>query len=177
MLCPRCGNEWDASRSSCSNGGFKVRAANPTASSTSFAGQAQRGGVSQGQAFAPGQQSDNGSMTRQQRGNTPAVGPTVSTPNLSPAPPLISGSNWPTSKQNSGSLPTVKKQTDGLSASQFPNTPRPMSPPSSPQILQRGTNVQTNGPAPANDVTMRPAFEKQALRKASPTRDAEMGRI
>src|ERR1700694_2262611 len=145
MLCPRCGNEWDASRSSCSNCGFKVRAANPTASSTSFAGQAQRGGVSQGQAFAPGQQSDNGSMTRQQRGNTPAVGPTVSTPNLSPAPPLISGSNWPTSKQNSGSLPTGKKQT--------------------------------NGPAPANDVTMRPAFEKQALRKAFPTRDAEMGQI
>jgi hypothetical protein len=175
MLCPRCGNEWDASRSSCSNCGFKVRAANPTASSTSFAGQAQRGGVSQGQSFAPGQQSDNGSMTRQQRGTTPAVGPAVSTSNLPPVPPLTSGSSWPTSKQNSGSFPTVKKQTDGLSASQFPSTPRPMFPPSSPQIPQRGINAQTNGPAPANDVTMRPAFEKPALRKVSPTRDAEMG--
>ncbi len=175
MLCPRCGNEWDASRSSCSNCGFKVRAANPTASSTSFAGQAQRGGVSQGQAFTPGQQSNSGSMTRQQRGTTPAVGPAVSAPNVSPASPMISGSSWPTSKQNSGSLPAVKKQTDGLSASQFPNTPRPMFPPSSSQIPQRGTNAQTNGPAPAHNVTMRPAFEKQALRKVSPNRDAVMG--
>src|SRR5712691_8892395 len=143
MLCPRCGNEWDASRSSCSNCGFKVRAANPTASSASFTGQTQRGSVSQGLTFAPGQQSGNGSMTRQQHGTTPDGGPTVSAP------------NWPTSKQNSGSFPTVKKQTEGLSASQFPNTPRPMFPPSSTLIPQRGTN----GPAPANDVTMRPAFE------------------
>src|SRR5260370_22961891 len=105
MLCPRCGNEWDASRSSCSNCGFKVRAANPTASSTSFTGQTQRGGVSQGQTFTPGQQSGNGSMTRQQHGTTPDVGPTVSTPNLPPANPLISGSNSPTSRHNSGSLP------------------------------------------------------------------------
>jgi hypothetical protein len=175
MLCPRCGNEWDASRSSCSNCGFKVRAANPTAPPASFTGQIQRGGVSQGQTFTPGQQSGNGSMTRQQRGTTPAVGPTVSTSNLPPANPLISGSNWPTSKQNSGSLPTVKKQTDGLSAPQIPNTPRPMFPPSSTLMSQRGTNAQTNGPAPANDVTMRPAFEKQSLRKVSSTRDAEVG--
>lgn len=175
MLCPRCGNEWDASRSSCSNCGFKVRAANPTASSASFTGQTQRGSVSQGLTFAPGQQSGNGSMTRQQHGTAPDVGPTLSTPNLPPANPLISGSNWPTSKQNSGSLPAVKKQTDGLSASQFPNTPRPMFPPSSPLIPQRGTNAQTNGPAPANDVTMGPTFEKQSLRRVSPTRDAEVG--
>ncbi len=69
----------------------------------------------------------------------------------------------------------MKKQTDGLSASQLPTTPRPMSPPSSTLIPQRGTNVQPNGSAPVNDVTMRPAFEKPALRKVSPTRDAEVG--
>ncbi len=177
MLCPRCGNEWDASRSSCSNCGFKVRAASPTASSTTTADLTHRGGVSQGQTFTSGQQSGNESMTRQQRGNTPAVGPTVSTSNLPPSPanPQASGANWTTSKQNSGSFPAMKKQTDGLSASQFPNTPRPMYPPSSTLIPQRGTNLQTNGPAPANDVTMRPAFEKHALRKVSPARDAEMG--
>lgn len=50
-----------------------------------------------------------------------------------------------------------------------------MSPPSSTLIPQRGTNLQTNGSAPANDITTKPAFEKHALRKVSPTRDAEMG--
>jgi Protein kinase domain len=175
MLCPRCGNEWDASRSSCSNCGFRVRAASPTASSTSFADQTQRGGVSQGQTFTSGQLSGNGSMARQQRGTTPPVGPTVSTSNLPPVNASTSGANWPASKQNSGSLPTVKKQTEGLSASPLPNTPRPMFPPSSTLIPQRGTNMQTSGSAPANDVTMRPAFEKHALRKVSPTRDAEVG--
>src|SRR5579859_3995860 len=177
MLCPRCGNEWDASRGSCSNCGFKVRAASPTASSTSSADLTQRGGLSQGQSFNPGQQSGSGPMTRQQRGNAGAMGPNVSTSNLPPisskAP--ISGANWSATKQNSGAFPTVKKQTDGLSASQLPNTPRPMPSPSSSFIPQRGTNLQPNGSAPANDATMRPAFEKHALRKVPPGRDAEMG--
>ncbi|MGH2494443.1 MAG: protein kinase domain-containing protein [Ktedonobacteraceae bacterium] len=171
MLCPRCGNEWDASRSSCSNCGFRVRAAAPTAASASPADLSQRGGVSQGQTFTPGQPNGNGSMARQQRGNAPAV----STPNSQPANSPISGANWPIAKQHSGKHPTVKKQTDGLSASQLPNTPRPMSPPSSSLIPQRGANVHTNGPLPTNDVTTRPAFEKHSLRKVSPGRDAEAG--
>ncbi|HKV58489.1 MAG TPA: protein kinase, partial [Ktedonobacteraceae bacterium] len=171
MLCPRCGNEWDASRSSCSNCGFRVRAAAPTAAPASPADLSQRGGVSQGQTFTPGQQSGNGSMARQQRGNSPAV----STSNSQPAHGPVSGANWPIAKQNSGKLPTVKKQTDGLSASQLPNTPRPMSPPSSSLIPQRGANVHTSGPLSTNDVTMRPAFEKHSLRKVSPGRDAEAG--
>ena len=173
MLCPRCGNEWDASRSSCSNCGFKVRAAAPTAASNSPADLSQRGSLSQGQTFTPGQQTGNGSMVRQQRGNAPAVGPIVSTSNSQPANSPISGANWPIAKQNSGKLPTVKKQTDGLSASQLPNTPRPLPAPSSSPIPQRGANAHTSGPLPTNDVTMRPAFEKHALRKVSPTRDAD----
>lgn len=175
MLCPRCGNEWDASRSSCSNCGFRVRAAAPTAASTSPADLAQRGGVSQGQTFTPGQQTGNGSMARQQRGNAPTVGPAVSTSNPQPANSPISGANWPVSKQHSGKHPNVKKQTDGLSASQLPNTPRPLSAPSSALIPQRGANAYANGPESTNDVTMRPAFEKHALRKVSPIRDAEAG--
>ncbi|HEY6542238.1 MAG TPA: hypothetical protein VIZ18_14945, partial [Ktedonobacteraceae bacterium] len=69
----------------------------------------------------------------------------------------------------------MKKQTDGLSASQLPTTPRPMSSPSPSFIPQRGANLQPNGSAPVNDATMRPAFEKHALRKVPPGRDAEMG--
>ena len=177
MLCPRCGNEWDASRGSCSNCGFKVRAASPTASSTSSADLTRRGGLSQGQTFMPGQQSGSGPLTRQQRGNAGASAPNVSTSNFPPASSKapVSGANWPATRQNSGAFPTMKKQTDGLAASQLPATPRPMSSPSSSLIPQRGTNLQPNGLAPSNDVTMRPAFEKHALRKVPPGRDAEMG--
>lgn len=177
MLCPRCGNEWDASRGSCSNCGFKVRAASPTASSASSAELTQRGGLSQGQPFISGQQPGSGPLTRPQRGNTGGVGPNVSTSNLPPTPANspISGAGWPATKQNSGVFPSMKKQTDGLSASQLPTTPRPMSSPSGSLIPQRGTTLQPNGSAPAHDATMRPAFEKHALRKVPPGRGTDMG--
>lgn len=177
MLCPRCGNEWDASRGSCSNCGFKVRAASPTASSMSSADLTQRGGLSQGQPFISGQQSASGPLTRQQRGNAGGMGPNVSTSNLPPMPAKapVSGANWPATKQNSGVFPSMKKQTDGLSASQLPTTPRPLSSPSGSLIPQRGTTLHPNGSSPANDATMRPAFEKHALRKVPPGRGTEMG--
>lgn len=170
MLCPRCGNEWDASRGSCSNCGFKVRAASPTASSTSSVDQTQRGGLSQGQTFMPGQQPGSGPLTRQQRGNMGTSAPAMSTSNLPPTSPKspLSGANWPATKQNSGTFPAMKKQTDGLSASQLPTTPRPMSSPSPSLIPQRGANLQPNGSGPAKDATVRPAFEKHALHRMPP---------
>src|SRR5712691_5547648 len=176
MLCPRCGNEWDASRSSFSSCGFRVRAASPTAS-TSSADLAQRGGISQGLTFTPNQPSGNGPMARQQRGGASLGGPTVSTPNSNqlPANTHTSGSNWPSSRQNSGSLPAVKKQTEGQSAPPLPNTPRPMFPSPSSLIPQRDPGVHMDGPLSTNDATMRPAFEKNALRKVSSARDAEAG--
>lgn len=175
MLCPRCSSEWDASRGFCPNCGFRVRTASPTASSTSSADQTQRGGLSQGQTLNPGQQPGSGPLAR--RGNAGAGGPHVSTSNLPPtsAKAPVSGVNWATNRQNSGTFPAMKKQTDGLAPSQLPTTPRPMSSPSPSLIPQRGANVQPNGSAPENDATMRPAFEKHPLRKVQPGRDIEMG--
>ncbi len=156
--------------------GFRVRAASPTAS-TSSADLGQRGSISHDLTFTPFQQSGNGPMPRQPRGSAPLGGPTMSTPNPNqqPANTQTSGSNWPISRQNSGSLPAVKKQTEGQSAPPLPITPRPMFPSPSSLIPQRDPGVHMDGPLSTNDATMRPAFEKNALRKVSSARDPEAG--
>src|SRR5437588_3071953 len=149
MLCPRCGDEWDATRSSCSNCGFAVRTANPTGSAVNNPAPTQRGNVSSGRAPGSQQLSGGMPMLKQQSGNLPGM------------------------RQPSGDMPTLNAQPARLTSQPLPNTPRPMyANPLSP-IPPRSSHVNANLPLALNDSTTRPAFEKNVLRKVSPTRDAQ----
>ena len=153
MLCPRCGDEWDATKSSCSSCGFTVRTSNPSGSAANFSTPPQRGNVSPGRV--PGfNQQQSGSMPKLKRkpGNPPPMG------------------------QQSGNMPVVRAQSGGLSSQALPNTPRPMhSTPLSPTFPQHLSNQYANFPTSSTDMTVRPAFEKNVLRKVSTPRDVHAG--
>ena len=152
MLCPRCGDEWDATKSFCSSCGFTVRTINPSGSAVNFPTPPQRSNISSGRAPGSSQQSGGMPMLKRQPGN------------------------MPTMRQQSGSMPVVRPQSSGLSSQALPNTPRPMhSTPSSPTIPTRLSNSNTNLPAPSTDFTPKPAFEKNVLRKVSSPRDGYTG--
>ena len=152
MLCPRCGDEWDATKSSCSSCGFTVRTINPLGSAVNFPAPPQRGNLSPGRARGFNQQSGGMPMLKRHPGN------------------------MPTMRQQSGSMPVVRPQSSGLSSQGLPNTPRPMhSTPLSPTIPPHLSNPNANLPTSSTDITMRPAFEKNVLRKVSPPRDAHTG--
>ncbi|TMD54195.1 MAG: hypothetical protein E6I93_07350 [Chloroflexi bacterium] len=133
MLCPRCGDEWDATKSSCSSCGFTVRTSNPSGSAANFSTPLQRGKVSPG-------------------GNPPPMG------------------------QQSGSMPVLRSQSGGLSPQALPNTPRPMhSAPLSHTIPPHLPHQDANFPTSSTDMTVRPAFEKNVLRRVSTPRDMHAG--
>jgi hypothetical protein len=151
MLCPRCGDEWDATKSSCSSCGFTVRTINPSGSAVNFPTPPQRGNLSPGRV--PGSNQQSGSM-----------------PTLKRHP-----GNMPMMRQQSGSMPVVKPLSSGFSSQPLPNTPRPMhSTPSSP-IPPRLSNSNVNLPQSSAEFTTKPAFEKNVLRKVSTPRDAQFG--
>ena len=151
MLCPRCGNEWDASRSSCANCGFRPRIASPAAATTNPSDQLQRGGMSSSQTLTPNQQPGSIPMAKQQYSSTPGAGSALTAPNLRPMNTATSRPAWPTSRQNSGSMPAVRPQTEGLRDQPLPNTPRPLSPASPSLIPPRGSGLHASRQPPTDE--------------------------
>jgi len=56
MLCPRCGNEWDATKGSCTHCGFIIRTANPSGPLPRLHNSPQRGNQQSGRLSGPKQQ-------------------------------------------------------------------------------------------------------------------------
>jgi serine/threonine protein kinase len=89
MICPRCGNEWDATRGACNRCGFVVRMPGQSGSYSNLPNMYQSNSQQSGGLASPKQQSDGMSPVKQQSGGltTPAqpgfprtVRPTPMTP-------------------------------------------------------------------------------------------------
>ena len=68
MICPRCGNEWDATRGACTRCGFVVRTAGQSGSFPNLPNSPQRSGQQSGGLSNPRPQSGGMSSVNQQPG-------------------------------------------------------------------------------------------------------------
>ncbi len=112
MICPRCGNEWDATKGACNRCGFVVRTAVQSGSFPNLPNTYQRSGQQSGGLSSPKQQSGGIPPVKQQPGGltTPAqpVFPrTVRPAPLTPVPPQ--GSSYRSANSPSGSDGTFAK--------------------------------------------------------------------
>ncbi len=79
MICPRCGNEWDATRGACTRCGFVVRTAGQSGSFPNFPNSPQKNSQQSG-GLSNSKQQSGGLTTPVQSGFPPTVRPAPMTP-------------------------------------------------------------------------------------------------
>ncbi len=112
MICPRCGNEWDATKGACNRCGFVVRTAGQSGSFPNLPNTYQRNSQQSGGLSSPKQQSGGIPPVKQQPGGLttpahPGFPRTVRPTPLTPVPPQ--GSIYGSANSPSGSDGTFAK--------------------------------------------------------------------
>jgi len=95
MICPRCGNEWDATKGACTRCGFVVRTAGQSGTFPNLPNSPQRNGQQSGGLSNPWPQSGGISSTNQQSGGlTPPVPATGRPASVTPIPTQSSNNGF-----------------------------------------------------------------------------------
>jgi len=95
MICPRCGNEWDATKGACTRCGFVVRTAGQSGTFPNLPNSPQRNGQQSGGLSNPRPQSGGISSTNQQSGGlTPPVPATGRPASVTPIPTQSSNNGF-----------------------------------------------------------------------------------
>ncbi len=117
MICPRCGNEWDATKGACNRCGFVVRMPGQSGSVPNLPNTYQRNSQPSGGLSGPRQQYDGLPPVRQQPGGLatpaqPGVPRTVQPTPMTPVPPQGSSyrsANLPSSTNGTFAKPAIEK--------------------------------------------------------------------
>ncbi|MGZ3622463.1 MAG: serine/threonine protein kinase [Ktedonobacteraceae bacterium] len=167
MICPRCGNEWDATKGACTRCGFVVRTAGQSGSFPNQSNVPQRGNQISGGLTNPARQQSNGMTSVKQQ----SVG--LSIP-MQPGFPTANGPLTPPPAQNSNNngFPNSSSQIDRtfpkptFEKNVLKGIPQstPQSSVSSIDSLSRTNTSQAHGTAPNYSVNRSSGSLQQDMR-------------